>query len=608
MVVKMEGPNATPSARSQTFPNVQAPATSTHGNETRTDVQQNAKILFLARSVDIDIATGQQGAPGAYRVLELMGTETYAEVIVLLGVRLGFYKEMSRSISSIQIHDESEITQILFDNQTALEYFIGQLKCGVGLRMTIYAEHDNLDGAARNIPEGAATAVELTDNYYDRATTPVYSEHHRSHEQENNSHDADFYHHETTSIKDEGQDTFASDLMDTDQEYRRPITPDPETYSRNDQHPAATTRQRPRSRSASPQNRGCAPYRLRDYDLEGKLRRVNENGKSRAGREWRESPDSVMSPSSSYPSTHRHAATVYDLSGVNLDVEDGETAGTTRASSLARRTRHRGPQDKRALTKRVPHRVPGFGRDNNIPDRERPSEKPKTGPEPWWMKERFCDVRMSDVGKEVWKHYNGDHLKIRVSTSCAFQSTWDNVLDELFHRDLSFEYRSRNVPRKPGFVLMLFMRINQRPKPGAAYEADGDVGVMINGKNIVPGTLKWNWEMEALFLRFRVNGAARVIHRQTRNDYKQDVGTPEANGDCNVAVNFHICPNNRKDGKTWEAIEAVWKQLGLGKETEFIVRCSRSQLAQDAWDTISTYEGAEYAPMSEFRVHTNDSR
>ncbi|KAK6346746.1 hypothetical protein TWF696_006857 [Orbilia brochopaga] len=605
--------------RSQTSLNTHQllPSMHANGNGSALAFAASAKILLLARCIDINANTHKQCEPSAYRVLELKGVETYPELVELVGDRLGFHKEPGRAVRSIQVHDESGVTQIVLDGDTALEYILGQLKRDVELRMTVYAIPNNTwyDSNSRN-----AAADELARAAFDPSATPVYARGQNSKDQENYNPYTNV-HNGRASGYDDDHDIYSHDSYERGRNHRPSITP-PRQDSGACNRLSNPDRRR-MSRSTSPQYRpDQGSYRQRDYGRENDPRGANAREMSGSVPEKSEPRDSPMSPprfASPIPGRQQTAA-IDDPSRVDVDTEDVEIAGPARAVTpntlapsaepIETRPRtyspsrsHGGSRDK-AVTKRPYRRLPGFGRDNSIPGRDRPSQRSPSGPDPWWAKVRFCDLWISDAGKDNWSRYGGDHLRVRVSTSCAFQSTYDNVLNELFHRDLTVESRGRNVPRKPGFVFMLYMRILQRPLRGAPYEADGDVGVLINGKNIIPGSLKWNWDKEVLYLRFRINGDARVIHRQTPQGHPQDQGTPEANGNCNMGVNFLICPRERAQGKNWEAIQAMWSRLVLGKESEFIIHCSRSQLTLDAWETISTYEQAEYAPISEFNVET----
>ncbi|KAJ6256924.1 hypothetical protein Dda_7807 [Drechslerella dactyloides] len=626
------------SSQSQTFdrhPSMQTPA---HGSA---PLSFMPKILLLARSINIDAITQEQSAPTAFRVLELNGTEDHDQLIDLVGDRLGFHKPPGKVVRSIQVHDEFGVTQIILDSEEALAWTFGQLKKDRELRMTVYAvPNDTYDSGSQNGSAGRILIDEITKALFDSSATPVYSRHRRS----NDSDD-----------KEDGRYSRASNVYGMAVDYDQRSYTSYERGRERERSLTAERRGRDRHRSPSPgkcssdiRRRSISPryrvypnsYRERGYDRE--VGRENNtyipNSKENEGpgngnsgfatlTEPRDSPISPAAPSLSYPSRavtpgREQRQTVYDPTRIDIngDIEEGEIANTAasapipahneqlniKSSSPVIETRRHSqllhqsqyiPRQREPFPKRQYRRLPGFGRDNNIPGRERPSKPTGLRDEPW-RNVRFCEMKVSPAGTGRWVPYEADHLRVRVCTSCGFQDTYDNVMNELFRKNYNSPSRGRNIPRDPGLVLMLYMRIKE-----PIYEADGDVGVLVNANSIVPGTLKWNWHDEALYLRFTTNGRAPAIQRETPPGFIQERGNPEKNGDCNVAINFRVCPVDRAKGDNWNAISAMWSRVQpIDQQFEFIIRVSRSQLTAEAWETISTYEKAEYAPLSEFEV------
>ncbi|EPS36612.1 hypothetical protein H072_9873 [Dactylellina haptotyla CBS 200.50] len=556
-----------------------------HATPNPLDVYQKPKRPMLARCITIDPATNEVWGPSAYRVIEFNGDESYSQVIALVTSKLGFHTP-GKTLRSIQVHNEQGTTQIVVDSDEAVRYFMGMLQMDKDMRMSVYAIEKG--GHDQRIKKSTSDTI-LTAQFdpsattlYQRAQRQKSSPHRstRRQDEESDSRSRSRY----RSRRRESSDYSSDDSDSTDYESRR--------YHHRSRSRGRPTR--PRSRSASPRYRDKAnSYRQREYNLENDPKELNRlnRGTSNTSRRVRS-----QTRSENYPQSTASASVVGTTkaetpgrqssqalsSAKNDDIEDGEIKTSVKDDSkLVQTPQHssRVAEDARNLRKPM-YKIPRYRNNNHSKQlhRRSSSSDPKYNPD-----DRICSLYLSPAGKNEYVVYKASHLRVRLEFADKLQKVWNPVADEVFERIGEEHPDSRYINREKALVFMLYMRIAPRPRDSSIYDADGDVGVLINSKALEPGSLRYTWMGDQLRLCFRNAPGSRFIKRSTKGDAHKDVGGPRVNGNCHVGVNLDDIPPERMKGNNFRAIRAFADILEAGEKViDFVIEVGLGQLGKNA--------------------------
>ncbi|KAF3904723.1 hypothetical protein ABW20_dc0100460 [Dactylellina cionopaga] len=576
-------------------------------------------VRVLVRWALTDPNTDDTGPPSAYRVTKFKGDENYIETIEIVSDRLSFNRAPGKTLRSIQFHDEPGTTQVIIDNDESVKYVMDMLREGANMRMTVYAIEDDLHGQQ----DGKRKLVDAaTSSTFDPSATPMYTRHRRFEDGESKN---------NSGFRDpEGND------RNRRQDNRRTLSIY-EDEGKSSHTPRGCGRERRRSperrhvydRSASPRYREKpVSYRERDYDRENDPKISRSNKQTTTIKDERDRDHARFEYSDSYdsPRSIRAASNVdedwnvetpgynyshQDASGYNNeegddDIEDGEVLSINQGEAS------QAPLDKvpSKVTEENRGRQTNYGKAANHdngrrdvkPTRLAPKHPPgDDGNRPHGPGYRFCNVLFSEAGQEKWTKFSADHLRLRLCPAEKFQSGYSSILDELFERKPFADPNSRYVDREGGLVMMLYMRIAPRPADTSVYDANGDVGVLINLKALVKGSFRWTWKGEILSLRFRTDPAFAMIKRSTDSQVAQEVGGPAKNGTSHIAINIDNVPAARARQPNFRAIKALADSFDQ-KEKSFdvIFQVSRAQLPQDAYELMANLEGGLFEPTGPF--------
>ncbi|KAK6525773.1 hypothetical protein TWF281_010818 [Arthrobotrys megalospora] len=527
--------------------------------------QMRPNVSLLVRCIALDGATNQLLAPTAYKVVSMMGDVSFEGLVEAVTSRLSFSKLPGRQLRSMQACDTDGV-QIVIDNDAAVQYLLGLLKRDNGVKMTVYAVDTVSPGETQRHASPTTAAA------FDASATPLYG---RNSPSASPSHGAGLdgsrgrAYTRTPDRRRLSDNRSASPVArprgsSRDRGYEKA----PEASNSRHQTPSPSSRRS----VASSRHRSLTPSRYDELVEEG------------------EEDESYYHPRS----VSRHSEDFSAKRDFHREEEEDEPAyrprPTTRPSEdipAKRGSLHRPPNTG---SRSLPHRDSHFVSSSHPPRRERPQPKEGT---------RFCALSISDTGKEQFEHHVVDHLRLRVCSVNKFQRGWNHVMDELFARKPESEQNPKSlyVEREEGTstVLMLYMRVKGRPENPAIYDTEGDLGIIINTKALVPGSFKWNANSEGtLLLRFSTDASFPVIRKNTDRHKDPFSEGPQVNRMNHIAVNIENAPPNRIKSPNFYAITALLDALNSGKSLDIVIETTASQLPPDAISLMKFCLGAQY--------------
>ncbi|KAK6343438.1 hypothetical protein TWF730_011027 [Orbilia blumenaviensis] len=210
----------------------------------------------------------------------------------------------------------------------------------------------------------------------------------------------------------------------------------------------------------------------------------------------------------------------------------------------------------------------------------------------------YCAISISEAGRNEYRHFVVENLRLRLATVNKFQQGWGHVLNELFARKPESEQNpdSLFVEREEGksTVMMLFIRVKGRPQNSAVYDTAGDLGIIINPKAMLSNSCKWtNSPNGTILLRFTTDGSFPVINKNTdpvKDPYSQG---PQTNGMNHIAVNFDNAPLERIEQPNYKALSALLESLRSGKDLDVVIEATSSRLPPDPPSLLRNLLGAQ---------------
>ncbi|KAF3908356.1 hypothetical protein AA313_de0209190 [Arthrobotrys entomopaga] len=196
----------------------------------------------------------------------------------------------------------------------------------------------------------------------------------------------------------------------------------------------------------------------------------------------------------------------------------------------------------------------------------------------------------TEAGKNQWVLHDAEKLRVRVDTSDRLQSTWDKVADEVYDRTNKLSANHIHVGRQRNLVLMVYMRVLPRPSDSTIYNADGDVGILINPRSLERGFFRHTFVGEDLVIKFRTIPGSKFITRRTDADAPKTTEGPKVNRASHVGINLDAAVG-RVDHPNYIAIQAlcgVLKSEAGAMDVRIEVACA--QLTRNARKALS-YHG-----------------
>ncbi|KAK6537490.1 hypothetical protein TWF694_011675 [Orbilia ellipsospora] len=539
-------------------------------------IKSNKRMLVRCITLDPDTLKICSPCAPAYRVIELHGSETYDELVGLVSRKFKFDDAPSKTLRSIQCHDTSETIQIVVDGDEAVCYFLERVD---ELRISVFVFENEKDRKT-----SAGVSVLLTSQF-DPSAIPY----HQPGPQRSSS----------PQNRDHRSDRASYDGSDADDSYAQPHRGRP-PISRPERGSCQ------RSKSASPAKEGRYSFRDRNYQNDPREHECE-------GSEF-SSHTASISPSSYHPhssdqdqdSISIRGRTKADTPGYDYPIcaesgqcdeekEDGEIAalevnGSLRGSPpepISRAPNFSSGQSQTLRVSASSYNERQWGNDvgellsnnqRNVYRGDNVSEA------------RFCRVYISEAGKNQWVLYDVEKLRVRVDTSDRLHSTWDKVADELYDRTNRALANPTHVGRQRNLVLMVYMRVLPRPSDATIYNADGDVGILINPRSLERGSFRHTFVGADLVIEFRTMPGARIITRSTDIDARETTEGPKINRASHVGINLEAAVG-RIDHPNYKAIQALCGALRSDPEAMDVrIEVARSQLTGGARKVLS-YHG-----------------